>query len=93
MTEIEEAVAPSGKNGDVAQLYRALLDLTQEENRLTGNLICLAERRNQLAQARTELTREQFELSRQLNEMAERRNIAADKRTVLSEERTRLAKD
>jgi uncharacterized membrane protein YidH (DUF202 family) len=95
-----------GEDAGEERIADALIELVQEENRLTGNLIDLAEKRNELADRRTmaadlrtslahqrtELVKEQTRFSRKSTELAERNDLAVG-RTDLSSYRSLLARE
>ena len=88
------------KKVDEQQVMKVLIELAEEENRLTESLIDmmaqtnnLAARRTASADLRTDLSEERTDLARQQTklvaksaELAEKRTVSADLRTELSEE-------
>lgn len=96
---------PSDGRGDMPQISATLIDLAREENRLTTNLVNLAEKRNELADRRTEaadlrthlaherteLVKDQTRLSTESTELAQLRTDLSKKRTDWARERTGMA--
>ncbi|MGC8906079.1 MAG: DUF202 domain-containing protein [Desulfomonilaceae bacterium] len=96
-----------GKKSEEQQILRVLIQLAQEENKLTENMVDMMAKTNELAQRRTEsadlrtrLSEERTDLARQQTnlvsksaDLAEKRTQSADKRTELSQERTELARE
>ena len=78
----------NGEKIGLSRIAHTLVDLASEENKLTANLVDLAEKRNADSALRTDLVRQSAEYSRKTVELAEQRNALSKDRTDLVREST-----
>ncbi len=88
------------KKSDEQQIMKVLIELAEEENRLTESMVDMMSQTNELAarrtasadmrttlsEERTDLAREQTKFISKSTDLAEKRTVSSDTRTTLSEE-------
>ena len=89
------------RKSDEQQIMKVLIELAEEENRLTESMVDMMAQTNELAarrtasadmrttlsEERTDLAREQTKFISKSTDLAEKRTVSSDTRTTLSEER------
>ena len=73
------------------KISHSLVELAEENNQLTSNLISLAEKRNTMAEQRTVLSESRTDLAKERNDLALSRTGFSRYRSVLAKGRTELA--